>query len=101
MKLEKKITDHNHDKCITTPEFNKVTAKIFDLRLTQANLASKSDIVNLVKNKVNNNNKVNDNKVKNLNKKITSNKTKHVLVEKELKKLQTSDSSLFVGQSYF
>ena len=36
-----------------------------------------------------------------MNRKITSNKTKHVLVENELKKLQTFDSSLFIGQSYF
>ena len=28
-------------------------------------------------------------------------KTKHVLVENELKKLKTFDSSLFIGQSYF
>ena len=40
MKL-KKITDPNHDKYITTPEFKKFTAEIFDLRLKQANLASK------------------------------------------------------------
>ena len=36
-----------------------------------------------------------------MNKKFTSNKTKHLLVENELKKLQTFDSSLFIGQSYF
>ena len=24
--IEKKITDHKHDKCITTLEFNKLTA---------------------------------------------------------------------------
>ena len=46
---EKKITDHNHDKYITTPEFNKLTAEIFDLRLKRANSASKSDIVNFAK----------------------------------------------------
>ena len=34
-------------------------------------------------------------------KKITSNKTKHVLVENEFKKLQTFDSNLFISQSYF
>ena len=27
--IEKKVTDHNHDKYITNPEFNKFTAKIF------------------------------------------------------------------------
>ena len=39
-----------------------------------------------------------DDKLKNFNKKVTSNKTK---VEHELKKLQTFDSSVFIGQSYF
>ena len=42
-----------------------------------------------------------DDKLKNLKKKITSNKSKHLQVENELKKLQTFDSSLFIGQSYF
>ena len=36
-----------------------------------------------------------------MNKKITSNKTKHILIENELKKLQTFNSSLFLGQRYF
>ena len=30
--IEKKITDHNHDRYITTEEFNKCTAEIFYLR---------------------------------------------------------------------
>ena len=42
-----------------------------------------------------------DEKLNNVNKQITSNKTKHVLVENELKRLQTFDSSLFISQSYF
>ena len=46
--IEKKITDHNHDTYITTPEFNKFTAKIFPLRLKRANLASKSGIANFL-----------------------------------------------------
>ena len=33
---------------MTTPEFNKLTAENFAARLEQANLASKSDIANLV-----------------------------------------------------
>ena len=32
--IEKKITDHNHDKYITTPEFNALAADIFNARLT-------------------------------------------------------------------
>ena len=31
--IEKKITDHTHDKYITTPEFNKLTAENFAARL--------------------------------------------------------------------
>ena len=30
--IEKKITDHYHDKYITTPEFNKLTAERFFLQ---------------------------------------------------------------------
>ena len=78
-----------------TSEFNKLTAENFAARLDQANLASRSDIANLVK-------KTDfDDKLKNLNEKVTSNKTKLLLVENEFKKLQTFDSSLFIGQSYF
>ena len=47
--IEKKITDHDHDKYITTPEFNKFTAENFVPRLAQAKLASKNDIAALVK----------------------------------------------------
>ena len=42
-----------------------------------------------------------DAKLSGLNRKITSNKTKHVLVENELKKLKTFDSSSFIGKSHF
>ena len=30
--LEKKLTDHNHDKHITTPEFNTLAASVFNAR---------------------------------------------------------------------
>ena len=36
--LEKKLTDHNPDKYITTPEFNAMAADVFNTRLAQANL---------------------------------------------------------------
>ena len=39
-----------------------------------------------------------DDKLKNLDKKV---KTKHLLIENELKKLQSSHSILFIGQSYY
>ena len=47
--IGKKITDHDHDKYITTPEFNKLTSENVTARLKQANLASKSDITSFVK----------------------------------------------------
>ena len=39
-------TNHNH---IATTELNRFTAEMFELRLKLANLASKSDIANFVK----------------------------------------------------
>ena len=84
--IENKITDHNHDKYITTPVFNKLTAENFAARLAQANLVTKTDF---------------DNKLPNLNRKITSNKTKHLFVEYELKKLKFFDSIYFCGKSHF
>ena len=41
--LEKKLTDHNHEKYITTPEFNTLAASVFNARLAQANLITKTD----------------------------------------------------------
>ena len=40
-------------------------------------------------------------KLPSLNRKITQNKTKHLLVEDELNKLKTFDSSHFIGKSHF
>ena len=62
--LEKKLTDHNHDKYITTPEFNTLAADVFNARLAQANLIAKTDF---------------DAKLSSLNRKITSSKSKHLL----------------------
>ena len=39
VEIEKKILDHNHDKYITTQEFNKLTTDNFPTRLKQINLA--------------------------------------------------------------
>ena len=86
LKLKKKLTDHNHDKYITTPEFNTLAADAFNARLAQANLIAKTDF---------------DAKLSSLKGKITSNKSKHLLTESELKKLKTFDSSYFIGKSHF
>ena len=84
--IETKITDPKHDKYITTPEFNRLTAESFAARLAQANLVTKTDF---------------DDKLIILNKKVTSNKTKHLLVENQLEKLETFDSVYFPGKSHF
>ena len=87
--IEKKITDHDHDKYITSPEFNKLTAENFAAILKRANLVSKNEIAKFV-------NKTDfDNKLISLNKKNNSNKTKHLLLENKFKKLQTFDSNFF------
>ena len=49
IEIEENITDHDHNKYITTQEFNKLTSENFAARLAQANLASKNDIADFVK----------------------------------------------------
>ena len=83
---EKQITDHNRDKYITTAQINKLTAENFASRLSQANLVTKTN---------------SDTKLISLNRKINSNKTKHLLFENELEKLQTFDSSYIQRKSHF
>ena len=84
--IEKKLTDHNHDKYITTSEFNTLAADVFNARLAQANLITKTGF---------------DAKMSGLNRKFTATKSKNLLLENELKKLETFDSSYFIGKSHF
>ena len=77
---EKKITDYDHDKYITTQEFYKLTSENFAVRLAQANLSSKNDVASFLKMTDF------DDKLKHFIKNVTLNKTKHVLFENELKK---------------
>ena len=42
-----------------------------------------------------------DAKLSSLDKRVTTNKTKHLLVENELKKLTAFDSSYFIGRNHF
>ena len=44
--IEKKLADHNHDKYITTPEFNTLAADVFNAKLAQANLVIKTEFDN-------------------------------------------------------
>ena len=58
--IENNLNNHNHDKYIDPSEFNKSTADVFNARLTQANLITKTDF---------------DAELSSLNRKITENKT--------------------------
>ena len=42
---EKKLTDHDHDKYISSPEFNNLAANVFNARSAQANLVTKTDLM--------------------------------------------------------
>ena len=84
--IQKKLTDHEHDEYIATPQFNKLTANVFNARLIQANVIRKTDF---------------DTNMSSLNRKITKNKSKHLLIENELNQLKTFDSGYFIGKSHF
>ena len=87
--IENKLNNHSHDKYIDTSEFNKLAANVFNGRIAQANLVTKTDF---------------DAKLSSfwIVRKITQNKTKHLLFENELNKLKTFDSSYYYrGKNYF
>ena len=84
--IEKKITDHNHDKYITTPEFNRLTTENFKARLANADLITKANF---------------DTKLKRHSDRVISNKSKHLPVDNELKQLKRFDLSYFKGKNYF
>ena len=84
--IESKVNDLNHDKYVTTPEFNRLTTENFKARLAQADLITKTDF---------------DTKLKKTSDRFTSNKSKHLLLENELKELKTFDLSYFKGKNYF
>ena len=97
--IENKITDHDHDKYITTQEFNKLTSENFTASLKQANLASKNDTVNFVKKKDF------DNKIKD----VTSSKNDLNKQSKNVKAISTkgftkhliTEFSILNGAKYF
>ena len=84
--LEKKLTDPNHGKYITTPQFNTLAADVFNASLAQANSITKRDF---------------DAKLSRINREITENKAEDLLAKNELNKLETFDSSYFISKSHF
>ena len=75
---ENKLNNHNHDKNVATSEFNTLAADLFNARLAQANLITKTDF---------------DGKLSSLYRKITANKTKHFLNDNDL--------NYYHGKQYF
>ena len=76
--IENILNNHNHDKYVATSEFNTLAVNVFNTRLAQANLITKTDF---------------DAKLSSLNRKITANKTKHFLNDNDL--------SYYHGKQYF
>ena len=62
--IENKLNNHNHDKYIDTQEFNKLTADVFNARLEQPKLITKTEF---------------DSKLSSLNRKITANQNIYLL----------------------
>ena len=77
---EKKIVDHDHDKYITTQEFNKLTTENSTARLKQKknNLVTKVDAADFAEETDF------DDELRHLHEKVTSNKIKHAEAEKKL-----------------
>ena len=69
--IENKLNNHNHnyDKYVASSEFNTLAANVFNARLAQANLITKTDF---------------DAKLSSLNRKITASKTKDFLNDNDL-----------------
>ena len=82
--VKNKIPDNY--KYIATQEFNKLTAENFAARLKEADLMNKTDF---------------DNKLTSFNRRITSNKSKHLEVQKKLNSPVTKYYFFFRGQNLF
>ena len=80
--IEKKITDHDHAKYITTQKFNKLASEDSAARLAQGSFPSKNDIAVLVTE-----NDLDEN-------------IKKLATKAELEKIQTYASSFIIGQNY-
>ena len=71
--IENILNNHNHDKYVTTSEFNTLATNVFNARLARANLMTKTDFYA---------------KLSSLNRKITANKTKNsILMKKVINKI--------------
>ena len=83
--LKLRITYLHNSKYISSEEFSKLTVGNVKARLKEDDLVNKTDF---------------DNKLTSFNWRITSNKTKHSEVQKELNDLITKDYNFFLGKMY-
>ena len=83
--LNLRITYLHNSKYISSEEFSKLTVGNVKARLKEDDLVNKTDF---------------DNKLTSFNWRITSNKTKHSEVQKELNDLITKDYNFFLGKMY-
>ena len=74
--IESKIDNHNHDKYVAFTSLNAMSVKLITNTKLDAELKKNCD-------------------------KATSNKTKDLLLENEIKKLQKFDAAYFRGKNYF
>ena len=85
--VENKLNNDNHDIYIDTSEFNKLAADVFNARLAQANLITKTD---------------SHAKLSSLNKKKKIQiKQNNYLLKIKFNQLKNFDSSHFIGKSHF
>ena len=81
--LKLRITYLHNSKYISSEEFSKLTAENVKAKLKEDDLVNKTDF---------------DNKLTSFNWRISSNKTKHSEVQKELNDLITKDYNFFLGK---
>ena len=84
--IENKLNNHNHDKYISTREFNTLAADVFNARLSRANLDVKT---------------IFDNTVSSLDTKINGNKSLGALLQRTFKTLESPDLCYVKSKSHF
>ena len=84
--IEGKVISHKHDHYVTIPEFYRLTAQNFQVRLKQANIMLKSNL---------------DTELKIISDRVTSNKSRHLQIEYKLKILEKFDAAYFRSKSHF
>ena len=80
--IKKMITDHDHDKYITTSELSTLATNVVNTKIEQANVVTKTNF---------------DNEVSSLDSKIAANKTKNEPIENKLQELKKYSAKADLG----